>query len=75
MNSIKRWMVLRAGVEKPGFFANLSATARLLSKNQVSKSLRVLAAPKIKETGFFAVFRWCIDVLGKKPVSGHTQNR
>ncbi|TAG92517.1 MAG: hypothetical protein EAZ09_15185 [Oscillatoriales cyanobacterium] len=30
---------------------------------------------KIKETGFFAVFGWCIDILGKNPVSGHTQNQ
>jgi len=36
---------------------------------------RFLAAHTAEETGFFAVFPWCIDVFGKNPVSGHTQNR
>jgi hypothetical protein len=30
-----------------------------------------LATHTTEETGFFAVFRWCIDILGKNPVSGH----
>ncbi|WP_293336561.1 hypothetical protein [Microcoleus sp. CAWBG58] len=29
---------------------------------------------KTKETGFFVVFRWCIDILAKNPVSASTQN-
>ncbi|TAG96253.1 MAG: hypothetical protein EAZ18_05585 [Oscillatoriales cyanobacterium] len=56
-------------LKKPGFsqfFCGVSI---------FSEKTRFLATHKTEETGFFAVFLWCIDILGKNPVSGHTQNR
>ncbi len=48
--------------------------AQITDCNQpFSEKTRFLAPPKISETGFFAVFRLCIDILGKNPVSRPTR--
>ena len=56
-------------LKKPGFSQFFLGVSIFWEKN------RFLATHTTEETGFLAVFRWCIDVFGKNPVSGHTQNR
>jgi hypothetical protein len=55
--------------KKPGFSQLFGGVSMFLEKT------RFLTTHKTEETGFFAFFGWCIDVFGKNPVSGHTQNR